>query len=278
MRQEISVNKAIIRGHLIVNTPVFICIIGIPAISLYLSNQNLIPKWGIGIGFILGFVIAWSVWSFMITKWRIWAFKNVRNVHELKKRAIQEKLIWNDGNIFEKTEIRTLEDKKELKKLEKKFDKEDVYREDYSLPPRTIIKYSKSLGLFELIISILIIGFGIYFITKGTNKSYILGGIMGLIGIYSSIKELRKFLNNKPQIIIDNKGIETITTEFKNWSNIEDEQVIQEGYGKSAKSYLTYWYDEEIFEKVEIDQLNITQQQLENIIRTYRIRNNKNYR
>ena len=278
MRQEISVNKAIIRGHLIVNVPVFVCIIGIPALSFYLSNQNLIPKWGIGIGFVLGFVIAWLVWSFMITKWRIWAFENVRNVHELKKRAIQEKLIWNDGNIFEKTEIRTLEDKKELKKLEKKFDKEDVYREDYSLPPKTIIKYSKSLGLFELIISILIIGVGIYFITKGTNKSYVLGGIMGLIGIYSSIKELRKFLNNKPQIIIDKKGIETITAEFKNWSNIESEEVIQEGYGKSAKSYLTYWYDEEIFEKIEIDQLDVTHQQLENIIRTYRIRNNKNYR
>jgi hypothetical protein len=278
MRLEISVNKAINRGHLIVNIPVFICIIGIPALSLYLSNQNLIPKWGIVIGFVLGFVIAWLVWSFMITKWRIWAFQNVRNVHELKKRAIEEKLIWNDGNIFEKTEIRTSEDKVELKKHEKKFEKEDVYREDYSLPPKTTIHYSKSLGTFALIISILIIGVGIYLITEGTSKNYILGGIMCLIGIYGSIKELRKFLNKKPQIIIDNKGIETLTTEFKNWVNIEGEEVIMEGYGKSAKSYLTYWYDEEIFEKVEIDQLNITHKELENIIRTYRRRNNKNYR
>lgn len=279
MRQKISVNKAISRGHLIVNTPVFVCIIGIPSLSFYLSNQNLIPKWGIGIGFILGFVFAWFVWSFMITKWRIWAFKNVRNVHELKKRAIQEKLIWNDGNIFEKTEIRTFEDKEELKKLEKKFEEEDVYREDYSLPPKTTIYYSKSLGTFELIISILIIGIGVYLITiERTNKNYVLGGLMGLIGIYRCIKELRKFLNNKPQIVIDNKGIETITTEFKDWSNIENEEVIQEGYGKSAKSYLTYWYDDKIFEKVEIAPLDITYQQLENIIRTYRIRNNKNYR
>ncbi len=278
MRQEISVNEAISRGHLMVNVPVFICIIGIPALSFYLSNQNLIPKWGIGIGFVLGFVIAWLVWSFMITKWRIWAFGNVRNVHELKKRAIQEKLIWNDGNVFEKTEIRTLEDKKELKKLEKKFVKEDIYREDNSIPPKTIIKFSKSLGIFELIISILIIAVGIYFISKGTNRNYVLGGIMSLIGIYNSIKELRKILNNKPQIIINNRGIETITTEFKNWTNIKSEEVIQEGYGKSAKSYLTYWYDDEIFEKIEIDKLDITHQQLENIIRTYRIRNNKNYR
>ena len=105
MREQISVDKAINRGHLIVNVPVFVSIIGCPALALYLSRQNLIPDWGIGIAFLIGFVLAWLIWSFMITKWRIWAFENVRNVHELKKRAIQEKLIWNEGNIFEKTEI-----------------------------------------------------------------------------------------------------------------------------------------------------------------------------
>jgi len=81
MREQISVNKAIKRGHLIVNVPVFIALYGCPAIALYLSNENLIPGWGIGIAFLLGFVLAWIIWSYMITKWRIWAFENVRNVH-----------------------------------------------------------------------------------------------------------------------------------------------------------------------------------------------------
>ena len=278
MRQEISVNKAINRGHLIVNIPVFICIIGIPALSFYLSNQNLIPKWGIGIGFVLGFVIAWLVWSFMVTKWRIWAFENVRNVHELKKRAIQEKLIWNDGNIFEKTEIRNSEDKSRLKKLEKKFEQEDEYREDHSLPLKMEIHYSKAYNYVELGVSILIIGVGIYFFTKAEIKQYILGAIMSGIGLYSTIKEFRKALDTKPKIIIDSRGIQTKNVEFKNWSSIKSEEVIQEGYGKSAKSYLIYFYDEEEFEKIQIDSLNVTHRELENIIRTYRIRNNKNYR
>ena len=278
MRQEISVNKAIKRGHLIVNIPVFICIIGIPALSFYLSNQNLIPKWGIGIGFVLGFVIAWLVWSFMVTKWRIWAFENVRNVHELKKRAIQEKLIWNDGNIFEKTEIRNSEDKSRLKKLEKKFEQEDEYREDHSLPLKMEIHYSKAYNYVELGVSILIIGVGIYFFTKAEIKQYILGAIISGIGLYSTIKEFRKALDTKPKIIIDSRGIQTKNVEFKNWSSIKSEEVIQEGYGKSAKSYLIYFYDEEEFEKIEIDSLNVTHRELENIIRTYRIRNNKNYR
>lgn len=278
MRQEISVNKAINRGHLIVNIPVFICIIGIPALSFYLSNQNLIPKWGIGIGFVLSFVVAWLVWSFMVTKWRIWAFENVRNVHELKKRAIQEKLIWNDGNIFEKTEIRNSEDKSRLKKLEKKFEQEDEYREDHSLPLKMEIHYSKAYNYVELGVSILIIGVGIYFFTKADIKQYILGAIISGIGLYSTIKEFRKALDTKPKIIIDSRGIQTKNVEFKNWSSIKSEEVIQEGYGKSAKSYLIYFYDEEEFEKIEIDSLNVTHRELENIIRTYRIRNNKTYR
>ncbi|PXY41397.1 hypothetical protein DMB65_08325 [Flavobacterium cheongpyeongense] len=277
MREQISVDKAIKRGHLIVNVPVFIAIIGCPALALYLSEQNLIPGWGIGIAFLIGFVLAWLIWSFMITKWRVWAFENVRNVHELKKRAIQEKLIWNDGNIFEKTEIRNTDDKRKLKDLEKKFEQEDEYREDYSLPPKIEIHFSKAYIYFELGISVLIIGVGIYLFTIGEKKQYILGAIMAVIGIYSTIKQYRKAFNNKPQIIIDSKGIQTKNVEFRDWSNIELEEVVQEGYGKSSKSYLIYFYDEEEFEKIEIDSLNVTHRELENILRTYRIRHNKNY-
>ncbi len=214
----------------------------------------------------------------MITKWRIWAFEIVRNVHELKKRAIQEKLIWNDGNIFEKTEIRNNEDKIKLKNLEKKFENEDEYKEDYSLPAKMEIFYSKLYNYFELGVSILIIGIGIYFIFKGETKNYILGTIMIAIGLYSTLKESRKALNNKPQIIIDSKGIKTKNVDFKNWSSINNEEVIKEGFGKSAKSYLTYFYDEDEYEKIEIDSLNVTHSELENIIRTYRKRYNKNRR
>lgn len=274
MREQITVDKAINRGHLIVNVPVYISIFGCPAIALYLSEQNIIPGWGIGIAFLIGFVLAWLIWSFMITKWRIWAFENVRNVHELKKRAIQEKLIWNDGNVFEKTEIRNSEDKRKLKMLEKKFEIDDEYKEDYLLPPKMKIFYSKVYSYSELGVSALIIGVGIYLYTQGVTKYYILGTIMSVIGLYTIVKESRKAFNNKPQIIIDNKGIQTKDVEFKNWSSIENEEVIQDGYGKSAKSYLTYFYDHE-YEKIEIDSLNVTHREMENIIRTYRIRNNK---
>ncbi len=277
MKKQITVDNAVMIGYLMVNVPVFIVLIGCPALALYLSRLNLISGWGIGMGFLIGFVLAWLVWSITITKWRIWAFEHVRNVHELKKRAIQEKLIWKDGSFFENTEIRSSKDKARLKKLEKKFEKEDEYKEDYSLPSKTEIFYSKALNYFELGTSILIIGVGIYFLLKGETNYSILGSVMFVIGLYSAVKESRKTLN-KPQITVDNTGITTKNVGFKDWSSIKNEEVIQESYGKSAKSYLTYFYDKNKYEKVEIDPLNVTHRELENIIRTYRMRSDKNDR
>ncbi len=77
MIEQITVDKAINRGHLIVNAPVLMAIISCPALGWYLSKRHLIPGWGMGISFLIGFVLAWLIWSFMITKWRIWAFENV---------------------------------------------------------------------------------------------------------------------------------------------------------------------------------------------------------
>ncbi len=92
MREQITVDKAIKRGHLIVNVPVFIAIIGCPALALYLSKQNLIPGWGIGIAFLIGFVLAWLIWSFMITKWRIWAFRNCKKRTRTKEKSYPRKI------------------------------------------------------------------------------------------------------------------------------------------------------------------------------------------
>lgn len=195
----------------------------------------------------------------------------------MKKRAIQEKLIWTDGSIFEKTEIRNTEEKRKLENLNQKFELEDEFFEDYTLPYETEIHYSKANNYAELGISILIVGVGIYFFNQGENKHYVFGVIMSGIGLYGTIKESRKAFNTKPQIIINSRGIQTRNVEFKNWLNIAAEEVVQEGFGDSTKFYLTYFYDDDGFEKIEIDSLNITHRELQNIIRTYWIRYKKNY-
>ena len=50
-----------------------------------------------------------------------------------------------------------------------------------------------------------------------------------------------------------------------------------EGSGKTTRFYLIYYYRNGS-EKLLIDDFNITPKKLETALRTYRIRNNKNYR
>lgn len=277
MKQEVSVNFAIKRGQLMVNLPVFIVIFGFPALAWYLSDQNMIPEWGIIVAVGCGFVFSWLIWSYMITKWRIWAFENVRNVHELKKKAVQAKLIWQDNHIFEKTEIRTKNEKLKLKKIQEKFTLEDDYKEDYSIPPETKIYYSKFDYTFQLFIALTITCVGSYIILKSNAeiKNIVLGTISISIGIYYGFLGFKKASYKEAVIIFDNKGITSKNIGFKKWSQISNEEVIIKGSGKSEKTYLFFWYDNDEYEQIGIDELNISHRKLENLLRTYRIRFNK---
>jgi hypothetical protein len=275
MKEQITVSEAITKGHLIINVPVMIIMFGVPGIAMYLFIKKIVPNWTIGIGFFLGFGLAWLYWSFAITKWRLWAFENVRNVHELKKRAIQSGLIWAESKWYNKTELRSEKDKSKWKELLKKFERKDEYIEDHSLPYKTTIYYSKFKNTYDLIIMFGALGIGLFLLIK--SDSYIIGSVLILVGTYFGFKEIKQLLDTNPQIIIDNKGIKTITLEFKNWSEIKNEEVVMEGSGKTSQFYLVFNYKNGS-EKILIDDFNISAKKLEIALRTYRIRNNKNYR
>ena len=121
MPQTVNVKDAIKRGQKMVNAPIFFILFGPPFIAFLLNTKELLPQWTIGVAFAGGFVLAWLYWSVMITKWRIWAFENVDNPITLKHAAIAEKLIWPDGSIFEKTEIRTVNDKIRIEAIKRKL-------------------------------------------------------------------------------------------------------------------------------------------------------------
>jgi hypothetical protein len=121
-----AVADAIKKGQRNVNVPVFAIQSGLWVVCIILMAYTSTPVWiGVVIG-VLAFVFAWLYWSFAITRWRLWAFEHVRNVHQLKERAIAKKLLWPDGNIFEKTEIRTAVQRKKWENLKAKFDIEDI--------------------------------------------------------------------------------------------------------------------------------------------------------
>ena len=272
MNETISVDEAISKGHRMVNYPAMVIMFGTIGITVYLGFEKLIPAWFFIVGFLIAFGLAWLWWSFMITKWRVWAFENVRNVHELKRRAIQEKLIWTDKSIFEKTEIRTAIDNEKLSSLQNKFNQDDIFQDDLTVPSETVIYYSKGKNFLEMITMLCFLGVGIYLLLK--SDSYILGSILSIVGVYFSFKEYKEATNKQPQIIINDKGIQTISTDFYNWTDIENEEVISEGSGKNTHYYLTYNHPNGA-EHLQIDDHETDQRSLNKLLILYRGRSKK---
>lgn len=117
--EEIELNKVVNKGQIFINFPVMIVMFGLMGLFYYLNKLDLISRPIMLVGFAISFILGWLVWSLFITKWRIWAFeKTDERFHSiLKNEAIKAKLIWPDGHIFEKTEIRTAEQKIKIKAI-----------------------------------------------------------------------------------------------------------------------------------------------------------------
>jgi hypothetical protein len=139
-----------------VSYPVMGIMFGIILLALYLGSLNVFPAWTIAFPIVGCVLLPWLYWSFMITKWRIWAFENVRNVHELKKKAIEGKLIWKDGSFWGKTEIKMPADRDKLKMLETKFNQADIYTDDFTVPVETIVIYAKNKIYVELGVAVVL--------------------------------------------------------------------------------------------------------------------------
>jgi hypothetical protein len=268
MFESITVDQAIKRGHRTITYPVWFIVFGGFAAGLCLSILKLVPFWVAPLSLFFSFLPAWLYWSVFITKWRLWAFENVRNVHELKKRAIREKLIWTDGSFFEKTEIRNSNEKELWEKLLIKFDQEDLFVDDPTVPLETKIYFSKFNVYSEIVIrGIILLGGGSMLLN---NNSPILGLLLIAVIIYSLPKSIKKAKRIKsPQIILTREGMETSSVGYYDWSEINHEEEIYEGNGKNRKQILVYSCPSGLVELV-IDDLNTDIKKLNDLLIIYR--------
>ncbi|MEM6738187.1 MAG: hypothetical protein AAF620_19175 [Bacteroidota bacterium] len=102
MKKYKTIDEVIRKGQLVVNVPVTIIMVIVPII-LTIGIPMIIPKKYEGIGILLGlfggiglgFLLAWTWWSFRIAKWRIWAFENTKKSDwkALKRKAIKGKFL-----------------------------------------------------------------------------------------------------------------------------------------------------------------------------------------
>lgn len=266
MFETVSADDAVSKGQRMINYPVLAIIIGCSVIGIFTGtfyHKTWLFAGGIGGGFIAG----WIYWSFMITRWRIWAFDNVRNVHELKKKAIKAKLIWPDDSVFNKTEIRTAEQKEKWEQLQEKFKKEDVFVDNLEVPSETVIHYSKGKNFFEMSFMLLMTLVGIYLLS--TEKNLYTGVFLVAIGGFLTFREYRQATNTTAQITLNEKGIETYKTGFYSWDQVENEDVINRSSGKNSSTYLVYDHPEGT-EELMIDDYDTNLRDLSNLLSIYR--------
>jgi len=117
--QRLSVGKCFTQALVKVTGPAFAIILCGLALTLFLDpsvlDASAIRRLGvIPLYLILTWPVwvAWMYWSVATPKWRVWALQNVDNWKTLEARAVAALLIWPRGWIFEKTEIKSAEQRK----------------------------------------------------------------------------------------------------------------------------------------------------------------------
>lgn len=267
MFETVTVDEAIARGKRMLTYPSLAIFFWGWAIFFFLGVKTLVPFWFSLAGFVPAGLLAWLYWSVTVTRWRLWAFENVRNVHELQKRAIKKQLLAKDGKFIQKTEIWTDDQKAKWELLQDKFKLDDVFTDDYAVPAETIIHYSKTKALFAFIFGLVFLAGSGWLLTQDDSRfaavaGLFIGGLMFILG-------LRHYLNRQPQIILSNDGVQLANTPFYNWAQVTGEDTELVRRGKSSTMYLKYNCPEGE-KRVEINELEQSSSAIENLLRVYR--------
>lgn len=206
-----KLQKYIITGHLLINIPAIIFSFGLPFLAYHFLEG--IP-WKISfsiIGFIVGIAISWLWWSFIVTKWRLWAFSRVDEDewYELKELAVKNRLIWEQGSYFERTEIQTKKEAEKITHFKQKVVEQEQIEEikrDLRTPRTLKFQYNKKETITETIskVFLLLVSIGLIL-----TQQYILGVILLAIILFygDGYKMIFQIFKNEDYLIINNQGI-----------------------------------------------------------------------
>lgn len=273
--EDYSVEYALRKGRIRLSyIPVALFISGLGLGMVGLVKLNFHPGLAALGGFLIGAILAWVWWSFTSASWKIDAFGNTRNVHELRQKAIREKLIYPEGHWGNKTEIWSQEQRDAWSLIEKKFEKPDELKVDTSLPEVTEIYFAKRKNYLETAGSILLCVLGIWLLTK---ESYIIGGLLVLGGLYGAWKNYKEATNPNAQLTIGENGISVANGNHYSWDKIVNEEAYRDVVGKNAYDVLEFQiidpeedtedYEEE---RIELEEFTHSAEEVDHLLRVYR--------
>lgn len=275
--EQVSVEAGLRRGNLLLKViPVALLCLGIMGgMSAMMFRVDLHPGISLLIGFLVGSVACWLWWSFAVTRWRIWALMHVRNINELMDQAVQDELIRGKGSWLERTEIRTRKQRDLLIQLEARRQIPDEYADDPSVPPVTVITFSRSFAFMsEIGLGLMVIGGWVYFIRISSGRmSLLLHLFMGGPALWLLYSGGRKYFNRKPQLTISSTGISISEVEHYPWSDVFNEEFVVMGSGRNTYTALRFYHahgDSPI--ELNINELATSKSKLRHALKIHRYR------
>jgi hypothetical protein len=98
--RKLGAGRAVLLGHLFVNVPVLLLIIGFSVLG------NILLPHGWFVFFLVGFALAWTWWSLSVPRWRRWALNRGAPPDKLQRLAVATGLVWPKGWLPERTEVK----------------------------------------------------------------------------------------------------------------------------------------------------------------------------
>lgn len=136
---SVSVKEAIVRGLKIIALPAKVIMIFTPIVFLFSLILNFSP-WDV-LWFPAGVLLSLSYTTWATTRWRIWAYQHVADIHQLQRSAELAGLLMRQSydqiNRFASTA-----QSKTLEHLIARFSDEPAFVDDLSIPSETLV-YSK---------------------------------------------------------------------------------------------------------------------------------------
>ncbi|CAM3878269.1 hypothetical protein MUGA111182_14810 [Mucilaginibacter galii] len=248
-----------------------------------LKDAGFVSKFGLFwiVTFIPFNLLPFWFWSRRTTRWKLWAFNNVNNVHELKHFARRAALYANYGSFLDRITIQTKTEREQWAKLQSKFKRTDVFEDDVEVPAETVVYYSTAVRLLNIIFFLVIGGIG-FFITQAAfnprmDKWVALPGIGIMVWmLYLLFTMIRDVIQHKPQMILSNKGIETIKDGLQSWDVIFNEHLTP-GNRRDMGWILRYNYAGGST-RIDIGHYAINHENLDHLLMAYRGRYNEGKR
>lgn len=122
--ENMTTEEALRKGFWMIRAPSTFLMISPLLANVALAEFGYIPHFGYEgmklflLMFLGGFSFGWLVWSIQVPRWKLLVYPHVKNLADLKKRAVVEKLIWPTGHLLEKTEMASSRVRERIREVE----------------------------------------------------------------------------------------------------------------------------------------------------------------